>query len=217
MATFENWVSRVWRMLGSKKGNPPKLEIREAIIDAIREVQDYLPLDALKDLQTYHTYAMAGNAYIDAPDTNILHIVSLKAEESDGDMGYPWVLKTRKEFDIIKRAENDANFDASTTRIFAPRSPVDTGSPTGVQGWDLYPTPISGRDVRLYYILGASVTGTMTMPVRLHQPTIFMAAGHFNSDFANKAYLMLERIRSDSFNEYGLSPAKTGGVKMVEN
>lgn len=223
MATMDNWIGRVTRVLSTvvridKEQIPKRLELREMLVDAIRHIQDAVPNDALKDLLRYHEYTMTGNSYIDVPVSDILRLISITAEESDGEYGDPWDEASREWFAKVKRLEDDAEFDATDTRIYTVRSMVDEPavSPTpeaSHEGYDLYPTPVTDRKVRIDYIVKASENQYMSLPVFLHELAINKVVG----EFSERHYLIfrddLANIKVKYNNRYGLSVVKAGVMR----
>lgn len=215
MATLENLVVRVMRK--RRMNDLPevkKYEIRQEVVDGIRIVQDQVPADALKDLLGYAEFTMNGDSFINHSKVDVQKFISLKVQESDGDYGYPWTEVNRQLFDEIKRNEQEADQDSTDTRIFCTQSQLDIAitdidldttievAPEDVAGYDLYPTPVEDRVLRIDYIQKASESGTMTLPTHLHLAVILYASGMYN-EFADE----INRISRNYRNRYGLTPA----------
>ena len=220
MAVLGNIRTRVKLILGpnSKATN---FEIDAVIVEAIKLVQNQVVNDVLKDQLTYKEYAMAGASTIAAP-TNMLRPMALWAEESDGNYGYPWEYVNIASLQRIKFMEDDQYQDATASRLYAQGSTVE-GAAHAENGFVLYPTPVSGRTVRLEYILKASETSTMTLPIELqnlmvyyvvsivgmHQAETAQLAGQYISLYSSE----LNRINNEYLNRYGLSPARLGKIR----
>ena len=204
MATLEQFVFRVQREYQKQEQKPPsKHIIRLDIVDGIRTIQDDVVLDALKELLAYEDTEMDGSTTtIDYP-TRYGKFVSCKAEESDGDFGYPYDVVTRETFDERKRIEDDSEFDSTTTRYLTTAEIADAAALT--PAWELYPTPVDGRDIRITFIQKSSESGTITLPTRLHLGVIYFASGQHE-----KYYAFVNMINKKYYNMYGLSSSVVG-------
>lgn len=210
--TLENFAIRAKRLIMKQGGTPPPLnELAEDGVTAIRIIQDRLPSDAMKRLLKNHVYAMTGSDAISTPDTDILRVVSLQAEESNGNYGNNWTLVSPERLFQIKRDEDELEQDSTNTRIFAVGALTDIVSldVDDPMGWQLYPTPVNGRNLRMIYLMKATESGEMSLPVHLHHLVTYYIAG-----MIQEFELELRRIDKKYRNLYGLEGATfdvTGG------
>lgn len=205
MPTLDNLVRRVEREHRKNGSVPPdKHIIRQDLVDGIKFIEQGIVMDAMKELLTYKDTTMAGESTIPYPD-RYGRFVSMKAEESDGKFGFPYSFVTRDVFDERKRLEDEGEFDTTSTRIVTIGAIEDAASLT--PAFEIYPTPVSGRDVRLTFIQASSVTGTITLPIILHLALIYFASGQMDN-----FYTEFNRINRTYFNREGLSPSVVGIV-----
>lgn len=136
--------------------------IENEIVDAIHEVSESCSADLLKNLIDAEVFPCNGTTYLFQPNAwdSILKIISLEVTESDGDYGLPFLYVSPKRLKEIKYAQDDADQDTTKTRIFCYDANV-AGYPKYLS---VYPTPASGRSLRLTYMVRPAESGTLDLP-----------------------------------------------------
>jgi len=219
MATVQQILSRVERNLGAAA--PPRNEIQQAILDSILSIQDQVPLDALKNLLGYYELtATDAQSTVEAP-SGMLEPLFFYAEESDGEYGYPWTMKSPRRMQEIRRAEGDLDFDSTATRIWAVNVPAAASyeDPNHDLGIMLYPALVEDRTSKLVYLKASSESGGLTLPAQMHRLLAAEATASLHSD-PNLIILWIgiadrekAGIKQDYFNRFGLSGVTVGTIR----
>lgn len=218
MPTLENFVVRVERLA---KGfitslpvidRPKQYEIRQHLVDAIRSVQDSVPLGALARMieSTEKT-----EAFLIAINTDIITLLDtvyavvgfrMKFPDTDGVYQEYWQEVSLEELEEVAQDEGNLASSATPTRIFCIKESATDDK------FDLRYYPQSGlitdKTYTYYYIEKASITGTMTLSTvpNLQEMAILEAAYAITLDgkFLQKRDLILKSIQAKYDNKIRL-------------
>jgi len=189
--------------------------IENEIVDAIREVSESCSLDLIKNLLDVEVFVGNGTTHLFEPNAwdNIVRIISLEVQESNGSYGKPFKYVSPKILKEIKYAQDDADQDSTSTRIFCYDA-NDAGYPKYL---NVYPTPASARNLRLTYLVRPVEEGTLDIPdnmmrcvkdLALSRLWAFKAKDLELSAFHRGQYQnYLALLNAKHENEHGLSAA----------